>query len=159
MKVLYESIIGRRERDNLGGYYTPDWLAERIVTEVIADPLHDRALDPGCGSGTFLFHAIRHYLAAADADGLSNEDAIRGATEHVIGLDLHPLAVTFARVTYLLAIGMERLAARRGPFSVRVYLGDSLLRRARRSTAWCERNREVVGAMSINAPRAHLPAR
>ena len=115
--------------------YTPDWLAERIVTEVITDPLHNRALDPGCGSGTFLFHAIRHYLAAADADGLSNEDAIRGATEHVIGLDLHPLAVTFARVTYLLAIGMERLAARRGPFSVRVYLGDSLLRRARRSTA------------------------
>lgn len=126
MKVLYESIIGRRERYSLGEYYTPDWLAERIVTETVTDPLNDRALDPGCGSGTFLFHAVRHYLAAADASGLSNEEAIRGATEHVIGVDLHPLAVTFARVTYLLTIGMERIGAPRGPFSVPVYLGDSL---------------------------------
>jgi hypothetical protein len=39
MKVLYESVIGRQERYSLGEYYTPDWIAERIVREVVTDPL------------------------------------------------------------------------------------------------------------------------
>jgi SAM-dependent methyltransferase len=127
MKVLYESVIGRDERYSLGEYYTPDWLAERIVAKVVPDPLNQRVLDPGCGSGTFLFHAVRHYLAAADRAGYSTAKAIRGATEHVAGVDIHPLAVTFARVTYLLALGMDRISSsERGAFSVPVYLGDSL---------------------------------
>lgn len=127
MKVLYESVIGRQERYNLGEYYTPDWIAERIVSELVTEPLTQRVLDPACGSGTFLFHAVRHYLAAAETADVSIGDAIRGATKHVIGVDVHPLAVTFARVTYLLAIGMDRIASpARGAFGVPVYLGDSL---------------------------------
>ena len=126
MKVLYESVIGRHERYNLGEYYTPDWLSERIVEEVVTKPLEERVLDPGCGSGTFLFFAVRRYLAAADAAEIENAAAIRGVTEHVLGVDLHPVAVTLARVTYLLAIGMERISGPRDAFSIPVYLGDSL---------------------------------
>jgi len=127
MKVLYESVIGRQERYSLGEYYTPDWLAARMVMEVVSDPLSARVLDPACGSGTFLFQAVRHYLSAATAAGIPNGEAIRGVTERVNGVDVHPLAVTFARVTYLLAIGMDRIASPdRGSFAVPVYLGDSL---------------------------------
>ena len=44
-----------------------------------------------------------------------------------MGIDLHPVAVALARVTYLLALGGERLKApNRGTLSVPVYLGDSL---------------------------------
>ena len=32
MKVLYESVISVSERHRLGEYYTPDWLAEEIVS-------------------------------------------------------------------------------------------------------------------------------
>jgi SAM-dependent methyltransferase len=127
MKVLYESVIGRQERFSLGEYYTPDWLAERIVHDVVDEPLTQRVLDPACGSGTFLFHAVRHYFDAAKSAGVPDGEAIRGATNHVIGVDVHPLAVTFARVTYLLAIGMDRISSPdRGGFAVPVYLGDSL---------------------------------
>jgi hypothetical protein len=42
-------------------------------------------------------------------------------------MDLHPVAVTLARVTYLLAIGRERLMQPdRGRIEVPVYLGDSV---------------------------------
>jgi hypothetical protein len=126
MKVLYESVIGRRERYNLGEYYTPDWLSERMVNEVVREPLKERILDPGCGSGTFLFFAVRRYLSAAETAGIENAVAIRGVTEHVLGVDLHPVAVTLARVTYLLAIGMDRISGSRDAFNVPVYLGDSL---------------------------------
>jgi hypothetical protein len=127
MKVLYESVISSAERHRLGEYYTPDWLAEEIVTEVVTDPLNQRVLDPGCGSGTFLFHAIRRFLQAAEEIDMSNADAISGVVSHIVGVDVHPVAVTFARVTYLLAIGMERLQASDRPaFTVPVYLGDSV---------------------------------
>jgi hypothetical protein len=127
MKVLYESVIAAEQRHRLGEYYTPDWLAELIVEETITDPLNQRALDPSCGSGTFLFHAVRRYLTAATEAGHSLADALPRVTRAVVGLDVHPVAVTLARVTYLLAIGVERLQhPDRPPFSVSVYLGDSM---------------------------------
>jgi len=53
--------------------------------------------------------------------------ALSALTNHVLGIDLHPVAVALARVTYLLAIGKERLIDTfRGPISVPVYLGDSV---------------------------------
>ena len=127
MKVLYESVIAAEQRHRLGEYYTPDWLAELIVEETISDPLNQRALDPSCGSGTFLFHAVRRYLASATEAGQSLAEALPGLTGAVAGLDVHPVAVTLARVTYLLAIGVERLQHPDRPaFSVPVYLGDSM---------------------------------
>jgi len=127
MKVLYESVIGAETRKSLGEYYTPDWLAEAIVEHAVTDPLNQRVLDPSCGSGTFVFHAVRRYLHAAGAAGHSSGQAISGVTQRVLGVDVHPVAVTLARVTYLLAIGRDRLMATDRPaFSVPVYLGDSV---------------------------------
>jgi len=127
LKVLYESVISAAQRKQLGEYYTPDWLADRVADLVVKDPLGQRVLDPSCGSGTFLFHAVRKYLQAADVGELSNSEALEGVTSRVLGMDLHPVAVTFARVTYLLAIGPDRLrAADRPAISVPVYLGDSI---------------------------------
>jgi len=127
MKVLYESVIAATTRHRLGEYYTPDWLAEAIVTDAVPDPLDQRVLDPACGSGTFLFHAVRRYLDAAAAAGQDPATAITGATARIIGMDCHPVAVTFARVTYLLALGRHAFAGEdHPPFTVPVYLGDSL---------------------------------
>jgi len=126
LKVLYQSIISRTSRHSLGEYYTPDWLAAHVLATTVDDPLHQRVLDPACGSGTFLFHAVRIYLAAAEADGRSTADALDGVTAAVTGIDVHPVAVTLARVTYLLAIGVQRLGAERNPMLVPVYLGDSV---------------------------------
>ena len=126
LKHLYESVIDADTRKRLGEYYTPDWIADRVVAFIVTDPLNERVADVACGSGTFLFHALRAYLDAAASAGLSNTDALDGATSHVTGMDLHPVAVALARTTYLLALGAERLSAERGDISVPVYLGDSL---------------------------------
>jgi SAM-dependent methyltransferase len=125
LKHLYESIISHQTRRRLGEYYTPDWLAEKIVADTVTEPLNQRVLDASCGSGTFLFHAIRAYFAAAEKSGMANADCIRGLVTKVIGIDVQPVAVTLARVTYLLAIGSRRLKSHPA-FSVPVYLGDSM---------------------------------
>jgi len=127
LKVLYESVISAATRKALGEYYTPDWLANKIVAEVVQDPLNQRVLDPSCGSGTFVFFAVRRFLAAAADAGLSLSQAMDLVSSRVMGIDLHPVAVALARVTYLLALGRERLnAPDRGSLSVPIYLGDSL---------------------------------
>jgi hypothetical protein len=125
LKVLYESVIDTPTRQRLGEYYTPDWLAERMVRSVFTQPVEQRMLDPACGSGTFLFWAVRDALAAYETQGLSNREALELLVRRVHGIDLHPVAVTLARVTYLLAIGRERLHDR-GELTIPVFLGDSV---------------------------------
>jgi N-6 DNA Methylase len=126
LKDLYESVIDAETRRKLGEYYTPDWLANKIVDDQFREPLGQRLLDPACGSGTFLFWAIRRLLAACDASGISNPEALERVVDQVQGIDLHPVAVTLARVTYLLALTPERLEGRRGEITVPVFLGDSV---------------------------------
>jgi SAM-dependent methyltransferase len=126
LKVLYQSVIAPDVRKRLGEYYTPDWLAELMIDEVIDDPANERVLDPACGSGTFLFHAVRRYLDSALGAGVPAARALEGVTNSVFGMDLHPVAVALAQTTYLMAIGPERLAQRTHVVSIPVYLGDSM---------------------------------
>ena len=134
-------MIGADTRKRLGEYYTPDWLAEAMVEKVIDKPLEMRVLDTACGSGTFLFHAIRRYIATAEAEGQPLGDVLANVTRHVLGMDLHPVAVTLARVTYLLAIGRERLIdGARGTIQVPVYLGNSIQWREQQLDLWTAGN-------------------
>ncbi len=153
LKELYESLIDPAQRHQLGEYYTPDWLADLMVREVVTDPLAQRVLDPACGSGTFLFHAVRYFLAAADEKGYDNAAALAECTRKVLGVDIHPVAALIARVTYLLALGPERLIGDRGSLAIPVYLGDSL----QWNTEGFITGRDVVVRVP-DGPRLHFPA-
>lgn len=131
LKGLYESLIDPEQRHDLGEYYTPDWLAERICRKAIDKPLEQRVIDPACGSGTFLFHAIRCLLDAGKATKLKPEQLVSLATENIAGIDVHPIAVIIARVTYLLALMSTLHKGRPGTLTVPVYLGDALQWNAR----------------------------
>ena len=125
LKILYESLIDRDERHGLGEYYTPDWLAAKIVRHAVERPIEQRVLDPACGSGTFLFHAVRNFIKEAEEAGLDEKLRAAEATNHIAGMDIHPVAVIIARVTYLLALAPV-IARRAGSLSIPVYLGDAL---------------------------------
>ncbi len=125
LKVLYESLIDPDQRHDLGEYYTPDWLAGRVVKAVVDDPLNQRVLDPACGSGTFLFHALKRLIATAQAAGWPASRILDTCADKVRGLDLHPVAVTLARVTWLLALG-NLVGEREGKLTIPVFLGDAM---------------------------------
>lgn len=131
LKVLYEALVDPAQRHELGEYYTPDWLAFRVVREALRDPANERVLDPSCGSGSFLFHAIRAKTQALRAADVPEGEIARRACDGVSGIDVHPVAVIFARVTVLLALG-KALRTREGRISVPVYLGDALQWNVRR---------------------------
>jgi len=111
-----------------------------------------RVLDPACGSGTFLFHAIRRKLAAFEAAGRTRAAAVAACVEQVRGLDVHPVAVIIARVTWLLALG-PTIFDREGELHVPVFLGDAMQWNLRQIGD----TRDVVVPVPDEAP-LHVPA-
>lgn len=148
LKNLYQNLMPKKLRHNLGEYYTPDWLAERTLglldgapEETVrqtegaekstrinvyrGDP-RKRLLDPACGSGTFLVMAIKRIKQFAWRNSINEREALELILKNVVGFDLNPLAVISARTNYLLALG-DLLQHRKSEINIPVYLCDSIL--------------------------------
>jgi hypothetical protein len=95
-------------RHELGEFYTPDWLAELTLREIGYKP-DQSLLDPACGSGTFLFTAIRLLVE----QGMVGQNLVDFALENIMGMDVHPLAVTIAKINYMLALLPHMRSGRR----------------------------------------------
>jgi SAM-dependent methyltransferase len=135
LKKLYQNLMPRKLRHALGEYYTPDWLAERLLNQLCGAPKKGvlptidpakRLLDPACGSGTFLVLAIRRMRNWAEERMMPEHEALEKILANVVGFDLNPLAVISARTNYLLSLG-DLIQHRRGEISIPVYLADSIM--------------------------------
>jgi len=127
LKKLYQYLVPRKLRHDLGEYYTPDWLAERLLNQVGYKGQADkRLIDPGCGSGTFLILALRRLRQYASDHLISPDNVLDAALHNIMGFDLNPLSVIASRTNYLLALG-DLLRHRHGPVELPVYMCDSIL--------------------------------
>lgn len=105
LKVFYQALVPEPLRKALGEFYTPDWLVEVACDRAdVADWSKVRALDPTCGSGSFLLEVIRRKRELAVRAKLSPEQTLTKILDEVWGFDLNPLAVQAARVNFLIAI-------------------------------------------------------
>lgn len=127
LKHLYQNLMPKKLRHALGEYYTPDWLAQRLLNQLgyKGEP-QKRLLDPACGSGTFLVLAIKRVRQYSDEKMLPPAQVLEQVLGNIVGFDLNPLAVISARTNYLLALG-GLLQHRTGEISIPVYLADSVL--------------------------------
>jgi len=130
LKKLYQQLMPGELRHNLGEYYTPDWLAERLLNMLEAGRFEGnpdkRLIDPACGSGTFLVIAIKKSREYASEQMLPESQVLDKILSNVVGFDLNPLAVISARTNYLLALG-DLLQHRKGHIDIPVYLCDSIM--------------------------------
>lgn len=95
---LYESLaIDASSRRRKGVVYTPSWLARYIVSRI---PLHGlkslAAVDPTCGSGTFLVCFLERYIEELAKIGV---DPPSNLSDKIIGYDIDPVAVEAARLS------------------------------------------------------------
>ncbi|MCL4466486.1 MAG: SAM-dependent DNA methyltransferase [Chloroflexi bacterium] len=141
-KKLYHYLLPREVRHNLGEYYTPDWLAQRLLNQVdneffTANPtgpaggalrrklLTLRWLDPACGSGTFPVLVIARLRALGAALMVDQRQLLEAILRNVVGFDLNPLAVLTSRVNYVLQIA-DLLEYRKSEITIPVYPADSV---------------------------------
>jgi methylase of polypeptide subunit release factors len=126
LKKLYQYLLPRRVRHDLGEYYTPDWLAERLIRQIGYDGNPDkRVLDPSCGSGTFLSLCIRKAFDYADRHLVRPDELVKKLLTNIVGFDLNPLAVIAARTNFLLSLGT--LIKKAPQIEIPVYFCDSIL--------------------------------
>jgi len=138
LKRLYQNLMPQELRHDLGEYYTPDWLATRLLNQLHSGPPDsvprspdERLLDPACGSGTFLVLHIRDVrLHARDVllpqKKITRQQLLGKILANVVGYDLNPLAVISARTNYILALG-DLLDEISGEIDIPVYIADSVL--------------------------------
>lgn len=63
--VAFERFLGSYFKGDMGQYFTPRQVVEFMV-KMVAPHHEDLVLDPACGSGGFLLHAMDHILKQAD---------------------------------------------------------------------------------------------
>lgn len=123
LKGLYQELVDPQTRHELGEYYTPDWLAELTLRKAGFPPMNPEQIsliDPACGSGTFLFTAVR-LLKQVGYKGIQLMELCR----NLAGIDVHPLAVIIAKTNLVLAVGDDLRAGEEG-FEIPIYMADTL---------------------------------
>ena len=151
LKSLYQELVDPETRHDLGEFYTPDWLAHRIVRTLLDANPRGAMLDPACGSGTFLYLAIREKRERLG----DSVQTLRHIFDSVYGADIHPLAVITAKTNYILALG-DLIKKRKGTITIPVYLADTmrLPERELRPTLWMKLPSYRV---ELNGQEIHLP--
>jgi len=122
-RELYQASVPRVVRSSFGEFYTPHWLAEQVLES--ASPKKGwRAIDPCCGSGTFVIAAIGKLRKECEADNLSERDTLGEILSRVAAIDLNPLGVLTTRINYFIHVS-NLLHSSKQPLVIPVYLGDA----------------------------------
>ena len=165
LRKLYMELISPAHRKIYGEFYTPDWLAEKLCMEVIDDKFiqsmiksyHDkdteRILDPACGSGTFLYHAIKRVLNSKPVvdSGMNPAELTNMLVWSVCGIDIHPVAVYMARTSILRALPTEPTRP------IRVWQGDSMQTQRSSKMLTLFEDRDTLVVYSGNDYQIRLP--
>jgi type I restriction-modification system DNA methylase subunit len=96
---IYEQLITAEERHRLGQFYTPPAVARLIVKWSVRKP-SDMALDPGCGSGTFLIEVYSRLYELKTGktilEGRPSKEVHKAILNQLYGIDINtfPLQLT-----------------------------------------------------------------
>lgn len=152
LRDIYRESFDSATRTAMGEFYTNDDLVGEVLDDVGyegSEILDDAPLlDPTCGSGTFLFHAIQRYVQEAEDQGWSDTEIVEGVTSNINGIDLHPFAAAMARTNYLLALGDRADYAGDIP----VYWTDSLAPSAQRTLNGQKVTVSTLGSVDVPDP-------
>ena len=116
---VFESLMAARERRSTGAFFTPFALVERVSSFALddafaaADPSALRRLillDPACGSGAFLVHALERIAARLiDLGDERDPGTVRRdvLSRSVFGVDINPTAVWLCQLRLWLSVVIE----------------------------------------------------
>lgn len=105
---LVAQLADKDRRLLLGQEYTPQWLAQKIVThaiELLPEAEFPNFVDMCCGSGVFVVETINQTIAKYHIDPEScPEDLLQKLANSVVGFDIDPLAVILAKLNWAMAM-------------------------------------------------------
>lgn len=125
---LYTSLLPAELRAQLGAYYTPPLLAERLLDLVAAegcDWANHQVLDPACGGGAFLVPVANRIIADYRIRCLDAEERLGVLRAAIHGIEIDPFAAWMTgSILELLLIDDTRKVGR--PLAASIVTGDAL---------------------------------
>lgn len=95
LQTIHHALFPKNLLHITGQFYTPEWMAELLLRDVDWTP-DKRLMDPFCGSGVFLVHALKR---GRELGASPNE-----ILPKLLGMDLNPIACAAARANLILYI-------------------------------------------------------
>lgn len=102
---------GSSDEDKVGTYYTPPFLADFLLEEVLpwqGNDLQTRVLDPACGSGVFLVGAYRRLIGRwqrhFQQETITSEKLVGILRNSIFGVDINPGAIRVTVFSLYLAL-------------------------------------------------------
>ncbi|NEX63745.1 N-6 DNA methylase [Noviherbaspirillum galbum] len=96
---FFEFMVSRTAKGNKGQYFTPRYVVDFCV-RMLKPRSDETVLDPACGSGGFLFHALAY---VRQAERLDEAAAARYCSASLWGFDIDPRAIRVAKALMVLA--------------------------------------------------------
>lgn len=126
---LVAQLADRDRRLLLGQEYTPQWLAQKIVShaiDLLPQTVFPNFVDMCCGSGVFIVETINQTIARYHIiPDNCPADLFRQLTSSVVGFDIDPLAVLLSKLNWAMAMRLF-LPHAMSDFIIPIYHADSL---------------------------------
>lgn len=129
LQEVYMELIPADMRHLMGEYFSPDWIVEHALDEVMFyGDINKTLVDPTCGSGSFLINALKRII---NKEKTLNKKKIELITNNVVGFDINPISVVAAKANYILTVFsayFDDVDEDFGdPISIPIYIADSIL--------------------------------
>ena len=118
----HRELTDTSTRQETGSFYTPLGITDVLLDQLTVTP-DDAVLDPGTGSGIFLNRLITRIIETSDTDPRLLLNRI---TESFVGIDIDPIAVSAATVSYASALQPLLDAVEMDDVVIPIYHGDVL---------------------------------
>lgn len=118
IKIIHKNLFIKQIRHSMGEYYTPDWLAQYAISQLIGgDEQASRKtfLDPSCGSGTFLFSVLQKFKTTYPP-----------IFQQVYGIDINPISVLAAKTNYILLYAEQFEISTEKPLTIPIFYADTI---------------------------------
>lgn len=151
MDSFFEFLVGRAAKGAKGQYFTPRHVIDLCV-EMLQPAIHETVLDPCCGSGGFLIHALER--ARRESPLASLDDLADYCAAKLWGFDIDSRAVRVAKALMIVAGGgsgsFRRLnSLANGAYARRTAEASGVRAQARRVEEACGTNLERDGGFDI----------
>ena len=110
-RICSSSVAQLADKDRrllLGQEFTPQWLAEKIVShaiEMLPENEYPNFVDMCCGSGVFIVETIKQTIEKYQISPENcNDDTLHILMNCIVGFDIDPLAVLLAKLNWAMAM-------------------------------------------------------
>lgn len=119
ISTIFEYIFPKVLRHSVGEYYTPYWLANTVIDQLIINDESapsKKYIDPACGSATFLVALINKFRTLSNNAIFSN----------ICGIDINPLTVLAAKTNFLILYNKYCNLTSENPIEIPIYCADTI---------------------------------